>query len=248
MPGWYGLAGGSEFRPPYAPGDREVLRLATLSVSTTPSDSASARVLVFPTAQAHSRPDLAAQDGVRHFGQLGAATRPIMALRRDDMNDPALLRELDQTDVVYFCGGDPDYLLRQLLGTLVIDGLRELVARGGVVMGSSAGAMVLGAFQRGRAGGWEPALDLVPGVAVLPHHRQAAPLQRVRPGLPADILILGIPEGTTVLWDAAHAAPNTSRWRCLGAAALTIYTERSITLVPANSGFDLTAPDSASGS
>lgn len=246
MPGWYGLAGGSEFRPPYVPGDREVMRLARLAIAGQQGDNVSARVLVFPTAQAHSRPDLAAQDGVRHFAALGAAARRIMALQREDMNDPGLVHELDQTDVVYFCGGDPAYLLRQLRGTRLIDGLRELVARGGIVMGSSAGAMVLGAFLRDRAGSWQPALSLVPGVAVLPHHRQLAPSQHVRDGLPADILILGIPEGTTVLWD--YGAPDAPRWRCLGAGALTIYHEHTTTQVSANSRFDLPLPDSASGS
>jgi len=62
-----------------------------------------------------------------------------------------------------------------------------------------------------------PALGVVPGTAVLPHHETfgARWYPSARAALPGAVLI-GIDERTCALWDAGI-------WRCTGAGSVTIY-------------------------
>src|SRR5258708_37464881 len=102
------LVGGNEFRPNGVRMDEQLLRL-------TPR--VPPRVLIVPTAAAHERPELAVQNGVRHFNALGAVTRGLMALDRADWETDAHDAALDDADVIYLTGGDPWYLFRTVHGT-----------------------------------------------------------------------------------------------------------------------------------
>ena len=75
--------------------------------------------------------------------------------------------------VIYFTGGDPSHLLDVLNGSMLFSKVEDALARGAIVAGSSAGAMVMGSWMRFRE--WREALGLVPGVAVLPHHEGRDP-------------------------------------------------------------------------
>jgi hypothetical protein len=78
---------------------------------------------------------------------------------------------------------------------------------------------------RRRGGGWQEGLNLIPGIAVLPHHGdQPEALETTRAGLPAEVIALGIPTGVTcVSLPEDDNSNERSQWRVLGARPVTIY-------------------------
>ena len=168
MLGPIALVGGDEFRPGCRVMDRGLLELAA---SEQPS------VLVVPTAAIEGRPDLAAANGVAHFSSLGARALKLMVLNAEDANVPELAVALEGFSHVYFSGGSPDYLLGVLKGSLLLERVLEWRGEGGVLAGSSAGAMVMGEFMRS-----PKKRPLGCGVGCLPRHRCASTSRESRPG------------------------------------------------------------------
>jgi cyanophycinase len=197
------LVGGNEFRPADVDLDRHLLGLAPRSP---------ARVLIVPTAAAHERPELAVRNGIRHYGSLGAAASGLMAIRRADWEEGRHDAAMDNPDLVYFTGGDPGYLLATVRETSLLGTILRRCAAGALLAGSSAGAMVLGGWMRERAGGWTPALGVVPRIAVLPHHRPGDPRDpaALRVGLAPDVTLLGIGEATGCV------GGDGGRWEVVG--------------------------------
>lgn len=207
------LAGGNEFRANCELMDRDLL--ARLG-------KARPRVVILPTA-ANEHPDLAAAHGVRYFNGLGAEASAVMVVDRTGADDPALARAVSSADLVYLAGGDPGYLLSTLRDSVVEGALRDLLTRGGAIAGSSAGAMLLGEWQRDfRRSGWTPSLGLAEGVAVWPHFhgRDGIHPTEVRGSLPSEITLLGIAEATAcVTEDGLH-------WQVAGVGEVTVIADR----------------------
>ena len=204
------MAGGEEFRTGCEEMDREIMRAAGQST---------ARVLIIPTAQL-TGPAKAANDGVTHFGALGADARPLMVLDRNDAHDPKLLEELTGAGVIYFTGGSPDHLLATLRDSPFMAAVLQAHQAGAVLAGSSAGAMVLGELmRRPSSGGWVEALKVVPGIAILPHHERRDPeatWAELRESAPEGLTFLGI--------DArAGCLGGPGKWRVVGSGSVTVY-------------------------
>ena len=219
MSGRLALVGGDEFRPGCEAMDEAILRA---------TGKASAVVLVVPTAAAFERPDRAAQNGVEHFGALGADARPLMALNRDDAMDTALAAEVDSADVVYLTGGNPAHLLESLADSALLERMTAALERGAILAGSSAGAMVMGSWMRFRT--WRRALGIADGIATLPHHERSDPdsvLREVMPTAPEDVgAVFGIdgrcgalsgPDGWTALGPGSVTVYGADGWRRFGA-------------------------------
>lgn len=227
--GLIALVGGDEFRPDCVPMDEALLRM---------SQRESPRVLILPTAAAHQGPRLAAENGMRYFAALGAHTHAAMLLTRADAEGADLAGQLAPTDILYLTGGDPTHLLATLAGSPAWEAITAFSARGGIVAGSSAGAMVLGGWMRQVHGpsGWVPALALAPQVAVLPHHDHTALITNLAPlrsGLDPRIAILGIPTATACVSEDGVA------WQVHGARPVTLYQEHGATAFLPGSGFRL---------
>ncbi len=181
------------------------------------------RVVIVPTAAARHNPTKAAENGVSYFSSLGAEALPLMVLGPGTAGDEGLVSQLDATDLVYLTGGDPDYLLDTLRGSLFLSRLLKVLARGTVVAGSSAGAMVLGSWMS--FGGGVDALGVLRDVAVLPHHERSDPgevANRVHESAPAGTEVLGVdaktccfggPGGWTVLGQGAVTLYSRGRWQ-----------------------------------
>ncbi len=212
MLGPIALAGGDEFRPGCRSMDGALLKLGA---SESPS------VLVIPTAAAaEGRPDLAAANGVVYFSSLGAQAMPLMVVDAEEANVPELEVALEGISHVYFSGGSPDYLLGVLRGSLLLETILEWLREGGVLAGSSAGAMVMGEWMRPpRSGRWVEGLGICPGVGVLPHHEGRDPEEvaaNLKGALPAGIDVLGI--------DAQSGCVlREGRWEVLGEGNVTLY-------------------------
>ena len=210
MAGEFALVGGDEFRPDCEDMDREVMRA---------SGQDPARVLIIPTAAAAGAAK-AANDGVTHFGNLGAGADRLMVLNKSQAYDSGLVSQIQTAGVVYFTGGSPDLLLDTLKESLLLDSILEAVRGGAVLAGSSAGAMVMGSMMRRPGGGdWVEALGIVPGIAVLPHHEMSDPSQisrQLRGQVPAGLTVLGIDAQTGCL-----GRPGS--WRVVGSGNVTLY-------------------------
>jgi cyanophycinase-like exopeptidase len=132
-----------------------------------------------------------------------------------------------EADLIYLSGGKPDHLLRTLAGSAVWAAALAANARGSVIAGCSAGAMVLCSQQaRFRTPphvplGFEPGLGLVEGVAVLPHYdRFPETLAAVRVArAPRGTVILGIDEDTA-------AIGREGSWLVRGEGRVTVWRGR----------------------
>jgi cyanophycinase len=131
-------------------------------------------------------------------------------------NDIELVGLLEDYAGLYFTSGDPIYLRDTLLGSKTWEAVRAVEARGGLIAGSSAGAMVLGE-RLWRFDGWIDGLGLAPGLAVLPHHATLASrwnAAAMAAALPAGVRLIGIDDATALLLPDAVV---------LGVGQVTVY-------------------------
>jgi cyanophycinase len=220
MNGVIALVGSGEFTPAMDEVDRQLL-------AATGRDRP--RVAIVPAA---SWPDGEtvfmrwAAEGEAHFAALGAEPVPVLIRDRDSAGDPAAAAAISGADLIYFSGGKPGHLLDVLRDTAAGAALREAHARGAVVAGCSAGAMVLGAHQL-RVGGrrflqmpvsWQDGLGLVPRMVIVPHY-DAVPETLVAPmalAAPEGALVVGIDEETALVG-------RDGTWQVQGRSRVTVW-------------------------
>jgi cyanophycinase len=165
----------------------------------------SARLVVIPTASASADAADAARQYLPVWEKLGAAGVELLHTRRRAVADSdAFVGPLRRATGVWLSGGDQSRLTAAYRGTAVQRELRRLVARGGVVGGTSAGAAVMGEVMitGGRreattAGG----LGLLPGVLIDQHFLRRDRFDRLRHALarhPGQVGV-GIDEATAVV-------------------------------------------------
>ena len=220
------LMGGNEFQEDCIPLDKELLGLAMQPY----------RVVIVPTAAAFENPRKAAENGIRYFELLGATASAVMILNRSDADEPTQLDQLENANVIYLTGGSPAHLLRSLLGSRAASVIATVFQQGGVIIGSSAGAMVLGQVMRGeKPGTWVPGLSMVPNTAIRPHQRAGAETnaQSIREGLGTDISILGIPTATACISD------GSSTMKVMGSMPVTVYSNDGVSWYSSGDSFTL---------
>lgn len=190
------------------------------------------RVAIVPTASWPDGPETFRrwiEQGTAHFGALGAEVEGVELRTLDDALDGSCAQAIGEADLVYLSGGNPGHLLDVLAGTPAGAALLAVHERGGVVVGCSAGAMVLAARQprvRGRRFlrfpmGWRDALGLVPGSAVLPHYDAI-------PEVLAAAAVLVAPRGTAMLGidEETAAVGRDGTWQVRGAGRVTVWHGR----------------------
>lgn len=217
MKGTLALVGAGEFLDTMDAVDRVLLERA-----------GGARVVVLPTASAPDGPGVPerwAKMGVEHFNRLGAQTQAVMALDRAACRDEAMADQVRGTDLVYFSGGKPDYLLGALADTPLWQAVKEVLDRGGVVAGCSAGAMIMGGYvpefsmRLGlpKVGQWRPAFGLVPNAVLVPHYNE---FPQVMVGLmfgrrPAGSFLIGVDADTALV-------SSNGGWQVMGVGRVTL--------------------------
>jgi cyanophycinase len=201
------LVGGNEFRRICDPMDRALVALA---------GGPDTQVAILPTAATNENPFVAGENGVRHFRRLGARADKLMIVDEQSANQADLVGLLEDYGFIYFTSGDPIYLHEILRASKTLDAVRAVHRRGGLIAGSSAGAMVLGS-QFWRFDGWTAGLGLEPHLAVLPHHATLAArwhAASMAASLPAGLTLVGIDEATALL---------IPEGRVLGVGQVTVY-------------------------
>ncbi len=221
MPGPVALVGAGEFLPVMADVDRELL--GALGTRRP-------RVAILPTASYPDGEEVFlrwAAMGEAHFRELGAEVESVLVRDAVDAQDPAFAQAVGEADLIYLSGGKPDHLLRALAGSAVWRAARAAHARGAILAGCSAGAMVLCEHQarlRRRMPfpmRWDEALRVAPGVAVLPHYDRI-------PEPVAAFMALQAPRGTIVLGideDTALVGRDGS-WQVRGRSRVTVWRGR----------------------
>lgn len=134
------------------------------------------RIGIVPTAIGHLKPYMVVSKAVSYFSKLGATAYGINIYNKTDANDSSLTRELLHADAIYLTGGDPLYLLRSTENSLFLATLLDIYRSGGLIIGSSAGAMVLCESMQIPPGVGEifSGLNLIPKLCVLPHYENLA--------------------------------------------------------------------------
>lgn len=210
------LIGSGEYLPPIEPVDRYLLE----HLPTSP------RVICLPTAagtEGDERIRYWMDLGVRYFRRLGVLVQAIPVIDRSSANNPVFAEQILQANFVYMSGGQPGYLFRTLKDSLVWQAIMEIIEKGGLLAGCSAGAMIMGeripAFPL-----WRKAFSLLPGVAIAPHFDEiptsAIKFFKLLTG--KRIRIIGI-EANTALF------VNQSHLKVIGAGSVTIINQKNKT-------------------
>jgi cyanophycinase len=197
------------------------------------SGGAEARIVL--VTMATGRPDQVHAEYEQVFRKLGVErTRELRLRGRADADGPEAAAMLTAATGVFFSGGDQSRL-RTLVGSRTNDILRERLARGLVVAGTSAGAtamgrtMILGghspevAAAAVRTG---PGLGLVPKLIIDMHFGERGRLPRLlsAAAMDPDHLGVGIDENTAIL-------VSTTSFEVLGTGVATVADAQSATVV-----------------
>jgi cyanophycinase-like exopeptidase len=187
------LQGGAEFGAQCEAMDAELLRLA-----------GDGPVVVTSLAGAPGREyDTANRNGVTHFERLDAPS--VVAAPDARVDEAAAYALAREAGLLVLPGGSPSRLLEALTTTRMGAAVQEVLTSGGVVMGASAGAMVLceHTWLPDRGGAVVRGLGLVPDSIVLPHwsdDRLDQAMQLLQQ-LPESTVALGLPEQSGLLVD-----------------------------------------------
>ena len=155
------LVGSGEYLPPMEAVDRYLLG----QLMSEP------HVICLPTAagtEGLERITYWMELGKSHFSSLGVEVESLPVMDQSSGNDPALAERIRQANFIYLSGGKPDYLYRTLANNLAWTAIQEVLDKGGILAGCSAGAMIMGERIPGFPG-WKPAFNLLPGVVIMPH-------------------------------------------------------------------------------
>jgi cyanophycinase len=167
------------------------------------------RIVVIPTASATADEEAAdpakAERHLALWKSLNVADVKLLHTRDREMaNDEAFLAPLKQATGVWFGGGEQSRLAEAYLGTAVEREIKAVLARGGVVGGTSAGAAIQSHVMIA-GGNPEPKMatgfDLLPGTIVDQHFlaRSRQPRLVLAIGQNPSLVGLGIDEGTALV-------------------------------------------------
>jgi cyanophycinase len=167
-----------------------------------------ALIVVLPTAQPDPLQPEAEAGFLKRAGAKNVAVLP--GRKPDEVEDPKNLQVLQKAGGVWFGGGRQWRFVDAYEGTAAIEAFREVLRRGGVIGGSSAGATIQGDYLcRGSplgnlemmCEGYERGLGFLPGVAIDQHFAQRnrfadmAELMKRQPKL----LGIGLDEATALV-------------------------------------------------
>ena len=101
----------------------------------------SAKIMIIPIAS--SDPVNVAEYQVDQFKKLKPSSVNYITFDRTNVNSDSLIQLFNNVNGVFFSGGDQRILTEILLGTKLLDRIKEIYFSGGVIAGTSAGAAVM---------------------------------------------------------------------------------------------------------
>lgn len=162
--------------------------------------------------------------GETHFRALGAEARGLPIIDKRSANDPQFAPLLENADIIYFSGGNPQYLHETLRETLAWEAAQKAWARGATFAGCSAGAMILALeIPDFRSAGMtsRDAFGVLNTRMILPHFDRWQPwrgmlVSNLRTRLDEDEIALGIDE------DTALVGRRGEQWRVVGRQSVSV--------------------------
>jgi len=153
--------------------------------------------------------------------KIGAESIFLPIYDRDGANNLEYADQIRDSALVYFSGGDPNYLADSLVDTPVWKAVYENYLSGGSIAGCSAGAMVLSShIPNFRLSKSEPTvgLNLIPQIRVIPHFDKffkwiPESAAKILLNIPSDGILIGIDELT-----ALTKRSNSNIWQVSGKA------------------------------
>jgi cyanophycinase len=193
-------------------------------------------VVVLPTAAAYQHPERVVLRAAEWFSPLGGQVEGLMVVDRASAEDPGMAAVVAGARFVYLSGGSPLHARAVLKKSAVFDALRQALARGAVVAGAGAGAMVLtDPMVDPRGGALTVGLGLVDQFTVVTQfgdvHEDAhgEKLHRSVALAPHGLPVVGIPERSAVILG------TDGRWRSAGEHPVAVFVDG----VRAASGLDV---------
>jgi cyanophycinase len=166
-----------------------------------------ALIVVLPTANPEPYPP----GGAGFFAKAGAKNIKVLPHRRlGEVESPKFLELLKEAGGVWFGGGRQWRFVDAYEGTKAVEAFHDVLRRGGVIGGSSAGATIQGDYlvrgsplgnEEMMAAGYERGFAFLPGTAIDQHFAQRkrfADLSRVVAAHP-QILGIGLDEATAIV-------------------------------------------------
>lgn len=166
MKGLIALVGSGEYLPIMEDVDRHLLASLNLNGRRP-------RVVCLPTAAGQEGDESVnrwSRMGVEHFQKLGADVMTLRIIDKTSANDEQFVPLLENSNLIYFSGGNPNYLRETMNGSRVWSAMQKAWSNGAVYAGCSAGAMILAKrIPSFRLFGTIEGFGIVPAQFVIPH-------------------------------------------------------------------------------
>lgn len=174
-------------------------------------------VALLPTAAAFEHPDRLIEEATTHFGAFGVDVNALEVLARADAMRQANADAVRAAPVIYLVGSSAMHARPTLLQTPVWDSLVAAWNDGATVIGSDAGAQILGdPMVDDRGAAFTVGLGLVERIAFVPRYASWSEdaLQRLHQMTNPDLALIGLDDST-----AAIRSPDGS-WAAEGAGSV----------------------------
>lgn len=166
-----------------------------------------------------------------------------MVLERAHAEDSDNVAVMEHADMLYISGGKPARLLDALEGSSLWRGFLLARRSGAWLVGSSAGAMVLGDWTLvhrpedgdGTPTSWSPGLGMLQGIAVVPHFDAWPEAEALTAAIAYACEVFGIDEDTAILLDRGNA-------RVLGRGRALLFRGAERRVFAAGDRFELPPP------
>jgi len=218
MNGLIALVGSGEYLPVMEDVDRYLLD--SLNVRTP-------HVVCLPTAAGQEGDESInrwSRMGVEHFRKLGADVNAIRIVDKASADDPQHVSLLESADLIYFSGGNPQYLYETMKDSRAWSALQKAWSNGAVYAGCSAGAMILSKrIPSFRLLGTQDGFGIVPASFVIPHFDAIPGLWKplvlaLKSQLKKGERMIGVDENTALVGTLGE------EWKVMGKGKVHVFT------------------------
>jgi cyanophycinase-like exopeptidase len=221
MKGLIALVGSGEYLPAMEDVDRHLLASLNLNGRRP-------RVVCLPTAAGQEGDESVnrwSRMGMEHFQKLGADVMTLRIIDKTSANDEQFVPLLENSNLIYFSGGNPNYLRETMNGSRVWSAMQKAWRNGAVYAGCSAGAMILAKrIPSFRLFGTMEGFGIVPAQFVIPHFDAIPAMFKpltfaLRRQLKDGELMIGVDE------DTALVGTLGGEWKVMGRGRVHAFTK-----------------------
>lgn len=135
--------------------------------------------------------------GKKQAERIGVEAVPVVIRDRDEANSEAIASLIDGAGLIYFSGGNPNFLANTIRGTRTWEVIAEHWKNGTALAGCSAGAMALADHIPSLRAPWG---EQTSGLGVLPHIRVLPHFDRMFARIPDFFQkFMHVPDGVTIV-------------------------------------------------